>query len=90
MNLLGKKIYLLDQKNSVALVAPYIWYEGFSMNIPECLFMGVPVVSSNEENAADIVSNFEIGVLFSVNNPKKLRSALDEVIRNRELYGRML
>ena len=74
-------------KKSVALVTPYIWYEGFPMNIAECISMGVPVVSSNEGNAADIVSNSKAGVLFDVNNPKELRNALDDVISNRELYG---
>ena len=82
-----KKELFSRLKNSIALVTPYIWYEGFPMNIAECLSMGVPVVSSNEGNAADIVSNSEAGVLFSVNNPKELRSALDDVISNRELYG---
>ena len=31
-------------KSAVALITPYIWYEGYPMNIAECFSLGVPVV----------------------------------------------
>ena len=72
---------------STALITPYIWYEGFPMNIAECFSMGVPVVSSNRGNAAEIVLKANAGSIFDITSLNSLKNALDVVYENRELYS---
>ena len=76
-----------DLTRSTALITPYIWYEGFPMNIAECFSMGVPVVSSNRGNAADVVLKANAGTIFDINSLYSLKNALDDVYKNREYYS---
>ena len=74
-------------KSAVALITPYIWYEGYPMNIAECFSMGVPVVSTSIGNAGDLVSKSNAGTLFDFEVDGSFRKALDAVYEQRTKFS---
>lgn len=74
-------------KSAVALITPYIWYEGYPMNIAESFSMGVPVVSTSIGNAGDLVSKSGAGALFDFEVDGSFRKALDIVYAHRTKFS---
>lgn len=74
-------------KSAVALITPYIWYEGYPMNIAECFSLGVPVVSTSIGNAGDLVSKSNAGTLFDFEVKGSFRKALDAVYEQRTKFS---
>lgn len=74
-------------KSAVALITPYIWYEGYPMNIAECFSLGVPVVSTSIGNAGDLVSKSNAGTLFDFEVKGSFRKALDAVCEQRTKFS---
>ena len=82
-----KMAHLTPKKSAVALITPYIWYEGYPMNIAECFSMGVPVVSTSIGNAGDLVSKSNAGTLFDFEVKGSFRKALDAVYEQRTKFS---
>lgn len=83
----SQELLFNELKKSNGLITPYLWYEGFPMNITESFSIGVPVVSSNNGNAAYLVRSSNAGTLFSLDSSISLKKALDEVIINKNKYS---
>lgn len=84
----SQDIILKSLKNSVALITPYIWYEGYPMTIAESFSIGVPVISTNYGNAGDIVKRANGGVCFSFEEKRPFIEILDDVYNNRKTYSK--
>lgn len=76
-----------DLVNGGILITPYIWYEGFPMNISECLSLGVPIISSNVGNACDLVLKSKSGVCFDVHDVHSLKKAMNKVLENKMVFS---
>lgn len=82
-----QKEIFADLKDSVAMVFPSMWYEGFPMIIAESMSIGCPVISSDIGNQGDIVKNAGGGALFSLENEESFRKALVDVITFNAQYS---
>lgn len=77
---LGKKSkeeILALMKSCKAIILPSICYEGLPMTIIEAFSVGTPVICSNNENLASIVTHGYNGVLFEQGNPQALADAIN-------------
>lgn len=80
VNYLGKKNHLevLELMSlAKAIIFPSTWYEGLPMTIIEAFSVGTPVICSNNENLASIVTHGYNGVLFEQGNPQALADAIN-------------
>lgn len=59
-------------KDSIAIIVPSQWYEGFPMTIIEALSCGVPIIGGNIGNVSQIVKHNYNGLLFQYNDKKDL------------------
>lgn len=71
-----------DMKNSMAMIFPSLWYEGYPMIIAESMAIGCPVLSSNLGNEGDIVSTAKGGVTFNPEMKNDFVNAIDEIVKN--------
>lgn len=71
-----------DMKNSMAMIFPSLWYEGYPMIIAESMAIGCPVLSSNLGNEGDIVSTSKGGVTFNPEMKNDFVNAIDEIVKN--------
>lgn len=63
-------------ENSMALVLPTQWYEGFPMSIVEAFSAGTPVVSSDLGNAGSIVEEGVTGCKFKADSADEMIKAV--------------
>ncbi len=53
-------------------VYPSIWYENCPLSIVESIYLGTPVVATNQGGIPELVKDNVTGLLFDINNPKDL------------------
>jgi glycosyltransferase involved in cell wall biosynthesis len=79
---------IVDQYRSAAVLVYISTYEGFGLPILEAQAMGVPVVTSNREPMRSIAG---VGaILVDPDNTKEVRSALTQVLIDRQLRERLV
>jgi glycosyltransferase involved in cell wall biosynthesis len=70
---------------SLFLVVPSIWYEGYPMAILEAFSQGVPCVASNIGGIPEIVEDGKTGLLFEPGNADDLRDKMNMLFGNKRL-----
>lgn len=73
--------------NSLCLVVPSIWYEGFPLVVIEALEAGVPVVASRIGSLAEVVRHEVNGLLFDPGDPRSLRAAVTRLSNDSALLA---
>lgn len=63
-------------EDSLALIMPTQWYEGFGMVVIEAYSVGTPVVGSDIGNVADLIKDGETGIHFRYDDPSSLARAV--------------
>lgn len=73
----------VNEKLSVSkLFILYSSYEGLSYALIEAMAHGLAVVASNNKGNANVISNNIDGILVPLDNPGRLRSAVDELLKD--------
>jgi len=85
---------LLHQISGV-IVCPSIIYdlgatEGLPMVIPEAMESGLPIIASSVGGIVDVVKNEETGLLVSQKNPKELAKAIERILLDGDLSGKII
>jgi len=83
----SKETVLGHMKNSLALIMPSVWYEGFPMVVAEALACGLPVIASRIGSLEEIVGGNQAGMLFSPGNENELKALVRKTLRNPELLA---
>lgn len=65
--------------NSIALVLPTQWYEGFPMAIVEAYAVGTPVIGSAIGNVNNLIIDGVTGIKFEYNKPSELAKAIKKI-----------
>lgn len=60
--------------------------EGFGIVFIEAMYYGLPVIAGNKDGSADALHNGKLGMLVDCDNQPEIESAIEKVIRSRELY----
>jgi glycosyltransferase involved in cell wall biosynthesis len=69
-------------KNSILMVFPSEWYEGFPMTLVEAYACGKPVVASRIGSVEEIVNDGETGLLFEPHNQSDLAEKVNYLLKN--------
>jgi glycosyltransferase involved in cell wall biosynthesis len=69
-----------DLESSHGLIFPSIWYEGFPMIIAESFALGVPVLTTNIGNQADVIRQSQGGEVFEPNSEQSFISAVEKMV----------
>jgi glycosyltransferase involved in cell wall biosynthesis len=75
-------------QNADFLVVPSI-FEGFSIVTIEAFRAGLPVVASNLEGPAELITHGENGLLFTPGNVLACKEAIEEILYNKELEEKL-
>lgn len=73
--------------NSLALILPTQWYEGFPMSIVEAFSVGTPVIVSGLGNAGDIVEEGVNGFKVKSDTLEGIESAIKKLGESTDIYG---
>lgn len=68
--------------DSIALIMPTQWYEGFPMTVVEAYSVGTPVIGSDLGNVGDLIENGVSGVKFKFDSPQDLARTVLEFSKN--------
>ncbi len=63
---------------SLAIVYPTQWYEGFPMAVAEAYTMGTPIIASDIGNVGNLVVDGVTGMKFKSNSVVALANAIDK------------
>lgn len=58
--------------------------EGLPLNIMEAMYVGLPVIATNNRGHKELIENEEIGVLLEKNTVKEMTSKIKELLQNFE------
>lgn len=86
---LSGKAVLDEMNKAVAVVAPSIWYETFSMIVIEAFASGTPVIASRIGVLAELVSEGEKGLLFEPGNSRDLADKMAWALAHPEKMAEM-
>jgi glycosyltransferase involved in cell wall biosynthesis len=78
------------QRRCLALVAPPVWPEPFGLVILETLAAGRPVVASRIGGIPDFVTDGQNGLLVTPGDPVELSMALQRLLEDSGLRGRLV
>lgn len=67
---------------SLALILPTQWYEGFPMTIVEAYGHGTPVLGSEIGNVGNLVIDGVTGYTFNQSSPMEIVGAVEKIINN--------
>ncbi|MBQ9590316.1 MAG: glycosyltransferase family 4 protein [Butyrivibrio sp.] len=67
---------------SIAMIHPTQWYEGFPMTIAEAYTLGTPIIASDIGNVGDLVIDGVTGVKFKSNSVVALANAVERFMVN--------
>ena len=73
-------------KKAKALIFTSIWYEGMPMTILESFSTGTPVLCGDIGGPAEIVENKKTGFLYKVGNSMELKSKIEKLYNEPDLY----
>lgn len=71
---------------SLALILPTQWYEGFPMSIVEAFSQGTPVLGSDIGNVGDLIDDGVNGYKFTHDSPEKICDAVINLINSELMY----
>lgn len=71
------------------VVVPSIWYENAPLTIQEAQLAGVPVIASDCGGMAEMIEHGRNGLLFRVADATALRAALERLLAEGDLLGRL-
>jgi glycosyltransferase involved in cell wall biosynthesis len=78
--------------DSIAVIVPSLWYEGFPMVVAEACALGVPVIASRIGALEELVEHGVTGLLFDPGNAsdlaEKMQWALSHPMEMREMGGK--
>lgn len=63
--------------------------ETFGLTFVEAMHMGLPVIGVRRLGAKEIIKNGNCGILVEPGNGRELADAIDKLLENRKLHGRM-
>lgn len=73
-------------QNYFALIFPTYYHgEGFSGNVVDAFFSGVPIIATDWLYNKDVIVDGENGILVPIKNPDAIADAIIELYNNREL-----
>ncbi|MCK9861963.1 glycosyltransferase family 4 protein [Paenibacillus sp. ATY16] len=79
-----KESVLEYMQNSMYLIVPSLWYEGFPMTIIESYSMGTPVLASRIGSLQEVVVSGETGLHFNPGDIEDMRTVLLMAINYRD------
>ncbi|MEO0550739.1 MAG: glycosyltransferase family 4 protein [Pseudomonadota bacterium] len=63
--------------------------DGFGMVVTEAFARGLPVISTNQAGASDLIRDGENGLIIEAGNPDAIRTSIEWCCNNREQLGKM-
>ena len=64
--------------------------EGLGLVIPEAMESGLPVIASSVGGIVDLIKNEENGILVEQKDPEGIAQAIDRILSNKDLVGRLV
>jgi glycosyltransferase involved in cell wall biosynthesis/predicted O-methyltransferase YrrM len=86
---LRKDVPALMKAMDIFVFPSYAEYESFGIAVIEAMAAGIPVIASDIGPLREIINNGENGILIPKKDPDKLRSAIESLMKDRDLMKRL-
>ena len=67
---------------SLSVILPTTWYEGFPMTIVESISLGTPIIVSNVGNSKDIIERIDKKLVLKEINDSEIKSIISYIKNN--------